>query len=152
MHITEDLARRFIAKVDIRGPNQCWEWTAGTVTGYGQLRIGDKLFLAHRIAWELFRGPIPPGLWILHTCDNRPCCNPGHLWPGTDADNATDRDAKGRQASKLTNDEVREIYGRYRAGGVSQPTLGRQYGVCGDQIGLIVRGVAWKHITADFRR
>lgn len=86
-------------------PNGCREFD-GTRTkfGYGQIGVGGKMVLAHRLAWELANGPIPDGLCVLHHCDNPPCCQTeptpgypdGHLFLGTNADNSADRDAKGR--------------------------------------------------------
>lgn len=65
--------------------------------GYGQIGVGSKLKLTHRLAWELAFGLIPDGLWVLHKCDNPPCCNVDHLWLGTQAENVADMIAKGRQ-------------------------------------------------------
>lgn len=90
------LVARFLGMLDRSG--DCWVWTAGRYpSGYGKfLRTG-----AHRVAWTLFVGPIPEGLWVLHGCDNPPCCRPGdgHLFLGTAQDNADDMWAKGRGPS-----------------------------------------------------
>jgi hypothetical protein len=80
---------RFWAKVDKNAQNGCWEWRAATFRrGYGafQLRKGE-LRKAHRISWELLRGPIPDGLDIDHLCGNTGCVNPDHLEPVTRAVN-----------------------------------------------------------------
>jgi HNH endonuclease len=95
----EDVAKRFWSKVDKRGPDECWPWTAGTAGkgGYGRFRMGDKRVQASRVAWEMEHGrPLPPELDALHSCDNPPCVNPAHIWPGTAADNVRDAVAKGR--------------------------------------------------------
>lgn len=78
------IAERFWEKVERRGPDDCWPWTAGkTAAGYGMFkrpgRDGTRS-TAHRVAWELEHGrPVPDGLVVDHLCENRPCCNPAHL-------------------------------------------------------------------------
>ena len=96
------VAERFRAKVDERGDDECWLWCgARTKDGYGILsagRRGDPPLRAHRVAYELHYGPVPEGLHVLHTCDNPPCCNPAHLYAGTNAQNIADKVARGRQS------------------------------------------------------
>lgn len=92
---------RFWAKVDRRGPDDCWEWTAGcNRKGYGKFSLDGATRQSHRISWELANGQIPEGLCVLHRCDNPPCCNPAHLFLGTHADNHADRSLKGRHANQ----------------------------------------------------
>jgi hypothetical protein len=81
-------------------PDACWPWLRSTNDkGYGRLMMGGKAGIAaHRAAWTVTNGPIPKGLNVLHRCDNPPCCNPAHLFVGTQADNNADRHAKGRTA------------------------------------------------------
>lgn len=100
---TKEHRQRFWKKVSTGKKKSCWEWKFGcTKAGYGQLQIravSPRPLLAHRVAWELTNGVIPEGLHILHECDNPRCCNPNHLFLGTQRDNNLDRTLKGRTAS-----------------------------------------------------
>ena len=87
-------------------PDQCWPWTGNTNHGgYGQFHKGKgkarTTVRAHRHAWEITKGEIPKGKKVLHDCDNPPCCNPKHLWIGTQLDNVRDMAAKGRRVDQI---------------------------------------------------
>lgn len=87
--------------------SDCWEWSRARnpETGYGIVCVPESgtRALAHRVAWGLVHGPIPPDLWILHRCDNPPCVRPSHLFLGTPLINAQDREMKhrGRRHTQL---------------------------------------------------
>lgn len=90
---------QFWMRVAIAEPKDCWPWT-GTLKekGYGMAWYAGRSHHAHRLAWQLAnRQAIPAGLQVCHACDNPPCCNPAHLWIGTNRDNTLDSVAKGRQ-------------------------------------------------------
>lgn len=98
---------RYLKRAIQAGPDECWGWTGSTdQSGYGMLAItplpksGRKMIRAHRVAWEVFRGPIPEGACVLHRCDNPICTNPAHLFLGTRQDNNRDRDHKRRGANR----------------------------------------------------
>lgn len=79
---------RFWSKVDRRGDDECWEWTASrNHFGYGKFSKGNSWVRAHRFSWELANGPIPDGLVIDHLCRNTACVNPAHLEPVTHREN-----------------------------------------------------------------
>jgi len=107
----EDRFYSYVQKSD-----DCWLWQGGSWDrkGYGRYRVmtdgqgRQREFRAHRIAWELANGPVPPGLSVLHRCDNPACVRPDHLWLGSAADNARDAQEKGRIATKAN--------GRWRGG------------------------------------
>lgn len=149
------LRERFLAKV--QKTDGCWNWTASkTSEGYGFIGEGGRggrCLRAHRVAYELFVGPIPEGVCVLHRCDNSACVNPSHLFLGTQADNIRDRDAKGRQArgegikqAKLTWPQVQEIRAQYqwRSREFGVRALGRRYGVDQAEIWNIVHGHTWR--------
>jgi hypothetical protein len=97
---------RFWRKVDRRGHNECWPWLGGLQgKGYGQFyRAKHHPVGAHRFSWELANGrPVPPGLQVMHSCDNPPCVNPLHLRVGTAKDNNLDKTAKGRNPGNRTS-------------------------------------------------
>lgn len=77
----------------------CWKWTGATRHAYGVIcKTGRRQSYAHRVAWEIQRGPIPVGLCVLHRCDNPLCVRADHLFIGTQLENIADRSSKGRTA------------------------------------------------------
>lgn len=156
------MTERFWAKVEKRGPEECWQWTGATNShGYGQVSTGGKngrLVRASRFSWELHNGPIPEGMHVCHRCDNPPCVNPAHLFVGTRSDNIRDCwnkgrgrcDGGGRRGStngnhRLTEKQVIAI--RLAASeGAAQRALARQYKVSKTLIAYIVRRQIWTHI------
>lgn len=98
------LLERFEEKVEPVTESGCHIWMGCcTPKGYGQFRADGKTALAHRIAYELYRGPIPEGMCACHTCDNPSCVNPEHLSLGTPKDNTHDMLRKGRYRNGNTD-------------------------------------------------
>jgi hypothetical protein len=122
----------------------CWIWQAARNSGgYGEYRGG----YAHRYAYEQAVGPIPPGMHVLHRCDNPPCINPAHLWVGTNLDNVRDAQAKGRilvgeqrHNAKLSREDVLAIR---EARDVPIADLAARYGVHRASIHRVRRGDTW---------
>lgn len=150
---------RYEAKVDrSAGPDACHPWRgAKNNGGYGQIRIDKRLYLAHRIGWELAFGPIPDGLCVCHRCDVRGCQNPQHWFLGTIAENNADRHAKGRTRvgrvhgsrhpnAKLTEAQVVEIR-RLAAAGTSQGEIAARFGVEQTNVSSIVRRLTWRGVA-----
>lgn len=171
MKITPELIARFRAKkIEIDATfapllgSPCWIWKAGRFdTGYGAFGVGNHVTTgAHRVAWAIARGPIPPGAWVLHRCDVRACVNPAHLFLGDATVNNRDAAAKGRSAlghpgkiqrlrgtahphAKLTPAKVRQIRA-LAARGEKQRTIAKRFGITQPSVGYIVRREQWRHV------
>lgn len=149
--LKERLLRNF--KENERG---CWVWQLARTrnTGYGAMRWNGRTQAVHRLSWLCFRGEIPEDKpCICHTCDNRACINPDHLFCGTRAENMADMTRKGRQSkgetkgnNKLSEEQVLEI--RHLAKeGFSQPDLAKKFNVDQSTISLILSRKRWQHLT-----
>lgn len=165
--LTPPLEEVFWSRVDKTShPDGCWIWTAGKFSGgYRCIKFHNTSHLAHRVAWKLVNGDIPNDLCVCHHCDNPPCCNPEHLFLGTNAENIADRVQKGRSATgkkaglylhperaakgernaaaKLTRPQVQEIRELYQAGKISQCQLARNYHISQGQVWRIIQGWSW---------
>ena len=131
----------------------CWLWRGAMSKEYGIIRLdaedGGKVVKAHRASWILYRGPIPDGFNVLHSCDNGRCVKPDHLFLGTQADNVHDAERKGRMAhgknnsaTKLTVREVIAIREMLKVS--SLRATARQYSVHYATITAIRDGRTWK--------
>lgn len=136
----------FLAKVAY-APSGCWEWTASREEfGYGQFSLKKgRSINAHYASYTMFIGPVPKGLFVLHSCDNPPCVCPAHLFLGTQGDNMADKVKKHRQAQnerhgmvKLSNDQVLEIRDRAAKGEV-KAHLAKEFSVSATHISRIVQ-------------
>jgi HNH endonuclease len=137
---------------------ECWLWP-GRVDrdGYGKVRqcvSGKRIKRSvHKVAFEYFKGPIPEGLVVMHSCDVRRCWNPKHLTVGTNIQNIEDRDNKQRQCrgssqkdAKLTDLIVMMARLEYSKGLATQVALAKKYGVTKMAMHWAITGKAWKHV------
>src|SRR5258707_1042914 len=145
------------AKVDIRGPEECWPWTDSIVNSrrdYGRVGFKGRYWLTHRLIWTLVNGPIPAGACVYHTCDNPPCCNQAHLWLGTNADNVADKMRKERHrvpvGERHPNARIptrqAALSRMYATRGLAASAMGHALGVSTHLIQRIVRGETWQHV------
>ena len=156
--VTEQQRQRFHSHIIRKGADECWEWQGSTKGhGYGQVRIGLRSegsrsqISTHRLAYALHtREDIPAGLSVLHRCDNVLCCNPGHLFLGTQADNMADMAEKQRStsaeknpAAKLSHHDVAGIREMSRGGQHSQRAIAARYGVSQGTVSRIASGRLW---------
>ena len=130
----------------------CHVWTGCVVAGYGQISLNGYPAKAHRVAYELWVGPIPPGLFVCHRCDRKTCCNPEHLYAGDAHANMGDMVRRGRSLrgernpkAILTAGQVAEIRRRHAAG-ETYHALAPEFGVKWQTIGSAVGGRNWKHV------
>lgn len=144
--------KHFWERVKILGDDECWEWQrCRNFLGYGKVSWRGRLVKTHRLAYLLTYGSLCDKDWVLHKCDNPPCCNPRHLYKGDHAQNT--KDAVERHAyshgskhksAKLTEEKVIEIL-KLR-GKFSGDKIGFIFGVGGEVIRRIFHGTAWKHV------
>jgi hypothetical protein len=148
---------RFLSRVKWVG--ECLEWQAGLhKSGYGHIRYGRRMVMAHRFSYIIHKGPIEPGLFILHSCDNKKCVNPAHLRQGTAKENTADAIERGQfkvshtihppeinKNRRLNRPDVIVIRRRLKAGETVQ-SVADSYGVGHMTISDIKRGVTWKAV------
>ena len=154
-----DLLKAILFNRSRLAENGCWEWISTTKNGYGVFESGSITMVAlkskkrggHQVSYEAYKGVIPKGLVVRHTCDNPLCINPDHLILGTQAQNVADREERGRRkningeqigTAKLTENDVLAI----RASDLSDAELASAYNVHKTTIWLIKSGKSWKHL------
>ena len=148
------MEERFLRRVSkSEDPNGCWIWTGGkTPNGYGMFSIGKQSIHAHRAAYNMWRGEIPKGIWVLHKCRNK-CVNPDHLELGTPRKNNKEdklRDGTLMQgiknpSVKYTETQILEIRKRYSEG-ETQTSISKTMGIGQGHISDICLRKVWCHI------
>jgi len=154
--LTEKQLRAFWAKVDKRGPNECWEWTAAG-GGYGRFRAAGRSLVTSRLSYTLAFGDPPLHLDVCHTCDNPPCVNPAHLFLGTRRKNLQDCAKKNRHnaargvAAGKAKFEPAQVYEIRRRGdaGESRKLLAEEFDVSSPAICDIIYRKSWKHLPEE---
>jgi hypothetical protein len=104
-----ELRKRFV----VDPQTGCWEWTGYKVTsGYGSVQINNVTWMGTHLSWTVFRGPVPVGKELCHSCDNPGCVNSlEHLFPGTHLENMQDAKKKGRMRPPVWTEDMRRRRG-----------------------------------------
>lgn len=170
----DSVLTRLARKIRVNEATGCWEWSgyklAPPSLPYGCVNVRGRIYKVHRVMYALRVGAIPDGQLVCHRCDNPPCCNPGHLFLGSNADNMADKAKKGRAAkgeksgsrlhperlvrgeshrsAKLNYDKAEEIKQRV-TDGLGVRAAAREYGVHHSTICLIMKGRTWNRLPAN---
>lgn len=134
-------------------PNECWLWTGSTHgRGYGRVDFDNRTWQVHRLIFVSINGDPGPGLQVCHSCDVMRCCNPRHLFAGTNAQNHADKATKGRSArgernggGKLTEAQVRRIKALLERN-TPKKRIARDFGIDPAQVRRIAQGRNWAHV------
>lgn len=138
-----------------RESEECWPWQGHChKRGYGRFHVANRVGeyplsrFAHRIAWQIYHGPVPYGLKVLHKCDNPPCVNPSHLFTGTGSDNSQDMVSKGRGPAQQIKADLAarliEALALHRQGVISISQIARDFSVQRRSVQRINEGRAWR--------
>lgn len=132
------------------GANACWNWTVPNGTaGYGQASYKGRTHGAHVVSWLRLKGPIPEGMEVCHSCHNRACVNPAHLYLAPHYQNQLDSKRAGRMvipnAGKLNAEKVVEIC-RLAMAGMRVCDIHRRFGVHRSIVEMILKGKKWRDV------
>jgi plasmid maintenance system antidote protein VapI len=154
--LEKDAEYRFKRKFERDDDSGCWIWTAATdKDGYGvHSDDNDDYVRAHRFSYQIHKGEIPKGAYVLHNCHNPACVNPDHLRVGTNSDNMIDAFEEGDITTEMQREKVRElnreqvieIRNRYQEEDISQVDLAAEYGVSGPTVNELLNGVTWSDV------
>lgn len=155
LQLSANIISRFNDKIHPEPNSGCWLWGASIDKhGYGRLTIGKTAYLAHRLSFCIATGEMPkPYELICHSCDNRPCVNPSHLFIGSPSDNMRDAVAKGRLTNRGSNNN-RSILDEEKALCIFNDKRGYndlslEFGVSVSTIHSIKSGNNWRHATSN---
>ena len=138
----------FLRQVEVGSPNECWIWKGAIgKDGYGRTHLDGQMTSSNRAAYRLFIGEIQKGMYVLHTCDNRLCVNPAHLYEGTPAQNMQDMLKSGRQrngkAKILSPQDIKTIRELFYYDLKNYREISVLFNTSPTTIGNIIRGKSW---------
>ena len=132
------------------GKRGCWLWQGNLhESGHPRAWYGGKTVFAHRLAWRVFRGPIPRGRLLSQTCRNRRCINPDHLFLSTPRQVAArirERGSWNGINSKITTADVRRIRRLYDRGKLNTEEIAARFGITSSNVIRIGRRQRWRHV------
>lgn len=144
---TDDQISRFWSNVNVGKSDECWNWKIATdCDGYGKLKVSGKVYRSNRVAYSAFYGDINPEDHILHSCDNRKCCNPAHLRKGTHSENMRDMSIRGRKPyirKRLSRNAAENIRNEFQRG-ASKHSIARDYMISTKTVRSILNREIWK--------
>ncbi|MEX3914829.1 HNH endonuclease signature motif containing protein [Paraburkholderia sp. BR10872] len=158
MRPLSELAKRIEDRCEKITETGCWIWMFYTNSdGYGKIWWDGKSNSSHRTSYLSFVGPIPSGLLVCHRCDIPECCNPHHLFLGTDLENTRDKIKKGRFRAGTPQRGEQNVTARWtdeqilaiRADTDSQRVIAKKYGTSQGAISQIKNGKIWAHVSND---
>jgi hypothetical protein len=149
--------------VVVNGQEDCWPASGGGYNKKGwhvAFKAGGARLLAHRAMWAHVNGPVPDGQFVLHKCDNPKCCNPSHLFLGTQSDNAKDMWSKKRgnpgstigrklgpaPSRKLSREQANQVVAMYKSG-LTQKQIGATFSVTDVTISNVLRGLTYTELA-----
>ena len=149
-----DIKNRILSNV-FYSPDGCWYWT-GPINNnsYGRIYVSGRREFTHRLSYKIFNGEINGSL-VCHTCDNKLCVNPDHLFLGNHSINALDMHAKGKSnkpigerigIAKLNINKVIEIRNMFHENMASKTNIAKHFGVHPNTIHAVITERTWKHI------
>lgn len=162
MYLTTRDISRLLPKIDIRGAEECWPWTASrNHAGYGKFALGGRgkgWQPAPRVVYAVFYNRAPENM-VCHTCDHPWCCNPAHLYDGLPRQNTADITERGRWnrgpgwmqgvkngRAKLTEAAVLAIIGAPKGHGANI-ALAKRFGVSVTTVEQVRSGRTWSHVS-----
>ncbi len=145
---------RFWSKVDKQSDSECWNWIGSNDSNYGEIRINNRNYKAHRLSYCIHYNEDPGEFLVCHECNNKLCVNPNHLFLGTDSDNlqhSFDTNVRSHQGSlhpkaRLLDSNIQEI--RDLQGTLSERKIARLFNVGRGTIRAVLSGKTWAHVKS----